>query len=865
LVFLVFQISVLAAKEAPLLYTTADITKLYVDPVNGSDSNTGSEGKPFQTIERARDEIRRQRTSMSGNIFVFLRGGEYNYANRYTIRQAGQGGKSYAIRRSELTFDERDSGSDGFEITYKAYPGEHPVISGGKRITGWKLYDPERNIYKSNIGKEIDSRQLYVNGRRAIVARSEGIPVNLTLENDYGHTTTDMFMSGWKNKKDIEFVYFDQWVQFRIKVDTITPGNGIALIGLNKPAWQFAMNGRNIKIKNISNLYYIENAYELLDSEGEWYHDHQSGDLFYKPRSGEDMSTAEIVIPVIEELLTAKGSSPDNRFRNVRFEGLSFAYAGWLRPNIVKSHISNQNNTIRNENNRLPEGAITIETAQGITFERNYFSKLGITGLLMLGAIRDVTISGNKFVDISGGGMNIADGSLQPKDLENVIIKNNYIRNIGVEYLPSAGISVAQGKHIYIGHNEISDFPYTGIHMAWHSNGTITEHVTIENNYIHDYLTTELYDGGGIYTLGVNPLGNTENPVYTVQGNYIRNQLNHNAPLYPDNGSTWWLAKNNVVDIKDSPPFWAKNIKHQVLLTNQGENLKITNNYVTTDRYVDRGKNNIFQWNLYPDAVWPRQAINIISNAGLEEPYYDLWDIDERFNIIMNPGFETRQENVWHTENAKWGWITGEHYRNGASAKITAIETGGLIAQKINVQKGLHYSVSVWVKKESESNLPALLYLKSGKDEKSRLLKLDEGNVTKGKWTLLHGEFDFSGNEISDSVKVFVQVNSKAGESYYLDEFRVIEKNEADKKMLREAIKSARKIYDQAVEGEKPGEYPSGSKTEFLAGIRDAEMAISVITGKQQLYKSLKSIYSNQVWFKNRCKNEIDTVLNEKN
>ncbi|MFO7791217.1 MAG: carbohydrate binding domain-containing protein, partial [Bacteroidales bacterium] len=489
--------------------------------------------------------------------------------------------------------------------------------------------------------------------------------------------------------------------------------------------------------------------------------------------------------------------------------------------------------------------------------ERNNLSKLGITGLLMLGAIMDVTISGNKFVDISGGGMNIADGSLHPENLKNVIIKNNYIRNIGVEYLSSTGISVAQGKNIYIGHNEISYFAYIGIHMAWHSRGTNVEHITIENNYIHDYFITELHDGGGIYALGPNPLGNAENPAYTVRGNYIRNQLNHNAPLYPDNGSTWWLAEKNVIDIKDSPHTWAKNRPHQSLLTNQGENLKITNNYVTTDTYIDRGKNNTYQWNLYSDAVWPREAINIISNAGLEEPYYDLWDIDERFNVIMNPGFETRQENVWHPENAKWSRTTGEHYRGSTSAKITSTEAGGLIDQKINVQKGLHYTVSVWIKKESESSLPAALYAKSVKGEKSVLQKLDEKNIPKGKWTLLQGEFDFSGNGISDSVTMFVQANAKAGESYYLDEFRVIEKNEADKKMLRKAIKSARKTYDQAVEGEKPGEYAPGSKTEFLAGIRDAETAIGVISDKQQLYKALKSLYSNQVWFKNKCNNLI--------
>ncbi|MFO7791215.1 MAG: hypothetical protein R6V32_11670, partial [Bacteroidales bacterium] len=85
--FLFSQISVLAANEAIISNSTADITMLYVDPVNGLDSNPGSKEKPFMTIERARDEIRLNRTSMSGNIIVFLRGGEYNYANRYTIRQ----------------------------------------------------------------------------------------------------------------------------------------------------------------------------------------------------------------------------------------------------------------------------------------------------------------------------------------------------------------------------------------------------------------------------------------------------------------------------------------------------------------------------------------------------------------------------------------------------------------------------------------------------------------------------------------------------------------------------------------------------------------------------------------------------------
>ncbi len=74
----------------------------------GDDDNDGSPARPFRTLEQARDAMRR-----SAIDTTVLRGGVYAQG---TIR-----------------LDDRDDG-----VTFKAFPGETPHVSGGERITGWR-------------------------------------------------------------------------------------------------------------------------------------------------------------------------------------------------------------------------------------------------------------------------------------------------------------------------------------------------------------------------------------------------------------------------------------------------------------------------------------------------------------------------------------------------------------------------------------------------------------------------------------------------------------------------------------------------------------------------------------------------------
>src|SRR5262245_37528947 len=136
-----------------LLVAVAPGQTFYVSP-QGSDANPGTKGKPFKSLERARDQVRRINRGAARDVTVYLRSGRYELA-------------------SPVHFTEADSGADGRRVTYASHPGETAVLTGGRLVSGWT---PAGNgLFKAPLGPlggDIRTRQLYVNGRRAVWART---------------------------------------------------------------------------------------------------------------------------------------------------------------------------------------------------------------------------------------------------------------------------------------------------------------------------------------------------------------------------------------------------------------------------------------------------------------------------------------------------------------------------------------------------------------------------------------------------------------------------------------------------------------------------------------------------------------------
>ncbi len=612
-VCMLFALVPVQAEETPPAAQAA----FYVDPASGSDGNDGSEAKPFQTIQRARDAVREINGDMTGDITVYLRGGLYPLTE-------------------PVQFNEADSGSNGFHVVYRAYPGEEPVISGGVPVTGWTLYDEAKNIYRATMEDPVKTRSLFVNGVRAARARDNGTlpgvfsPIKENNKN-VGFSVLESDMANWKNIEDVEAVYQSGFVTTRCTVHSRTQNGAAVELLMKQPAWENQQGRVGEKAPD-----YIENAYELLDEEGEWYLDNTGaidekngpGTFYYKPRAGEDMSTAEVVAPVLEELFVIKGSSLDNPVKNMQFYGLTFAHTTYMRPSTNLGFNGNQSNILSKIEGAPFQSTTTpaqmhMETVLDSLVERCNFTKAGAAGLNIVFGSQDNLVQGCTFIDIAGSGLQVGrvyeemgtddnedNNPIDPRAwLRNNDVLNNYFDTIGVDFISAVGIFAAHPIDMDISYNEICNTTYSGITTGWNwGNADSADRNThITHNYLHDTMLKG-EDGGAYYHLG------TSYDLYITDNHFV-NQVHPYGAVYLDNGTSNATVENNVFEQVPGTAF-----------VNTGAyNNTVGRNYSDSNGLTDVGwYNTLEDLVIIKDGNWPQEAVEIMENAGIQPAYQDI-------------------------------------------------------------------------------------------------------------------------------------------------------------------------------------------------------------------------------------------------
>lgn len=574
----------------------------YYVALSGDDGNAGTESKPFKTIERAREAVRTQNKNMRGDILVNLRGG------------------TYPIRKT-IVFDARDSGSNGYKVIYRSYPGEKAEICGGKRISGWQRESGGRWRATTDID---DFRQLYVNGTKARRARG-GPLTGAELLDGNGYKIPDASMASWKNQSDIEFVYDHNWERVFCKVAGIKKQSGGAVIRMLQPYFTLARIKDGVRVDF---PVYVENAFELLNEPGEWYLDQSTHTVYYIPRSGENMERAEVIAPAVETLVELRGTL-DSPVHDIEFEGIIFCHASWLRPSRIglidvqanfcvtpqnliarsECHVAN----LHNENLKSPSNVI-LHAAKSVRFERCTFTKFGCGGLDVEYGSQDNMISGCIFHDLAGSGIQVG-GVVHhhPRDPREIVkgnqVVNSYIHDVATEYIAGVGIFLGYTDGTVLAHNEISNLPYTGITMGWgwgeedpgggayyqpffYKTPTPSRNHHCESNHIHDVML-QRFDGGAIYTLG-------DMPGTVIQKNLIHDNKNMPGGIYLDEGSGYIEVTKNVV----------YNVLRAMNYNNHNQNRIATCH--EHDNYFDIKPGN------------PNFPKEIADQAGLEPKYKDL-------------------------------------------------------------------------------------------------------------------------------------------------------------------------------------------------------------------------------------------------
>ncbi|MCT9077484.1 right-handed parallel beta-helix repeat-containing protein [Streptomyces fulvoviolaceus] len=527
--------TVLAAAWAvpPTASAAGDRQELYVAPW-GNDTWPGTIERPFATPARAQQAVRDRTAGMTSDIVVNLRGGTYRLAA--PLRMAGG-----------------DSGRGGHRVVYQAYGfgtsyEEQVTLSGGRPVTGWRP-DPGRDgVWRADVG-DLDTRQLYVDGRRSARASlGSGLPGKVKVTAG-GYTTTSRIPLSWDNPSDLELLYRFDYVEGRCGVAGVSRGPGNrTTITMDQPCWKLA---RDLYGKeSLGAPTEVENSPDFLQRTGSWYLDRSRAghhELLYRPTPGQDMRRTPVVAPELETLLGGTG------VHDIAFRGLTFADATWLAPNEPAGFVAAWSMYMRRgkggEMTALTvPGNVAFRTAERITFQGNRFTRLGAQGLEFSANSSHNTVDGNVFTDISDGGVVLG---VLPPDASGTNrgnrITDNWIHHIAAEYHAASGIWDAGSQDTLIGHNQVDHVPYTGILSGpsedlrglMHRNRIVGNRVFATNRL--------LVDGGGIYLRGEQGTSYADGAV--VSGNAVTDSRYGiwNVGIYTDDSSKWITVRRNVV------------------------------------------------------------------------------------------------------------------------------------------------------------------------------------------------------------------------------------------------------------------------------------------------------------------------------
>jgi hypothetical protein len=642
-------------------------TEFYVAP-NGSDSNPGTQKKPFQTLTRAKEAVALKIPSMKDDIIVYFKGGDYFFTDA-------------------VVFTPTDAGTNNHRVIYQAYEDQKPVFNGATKVTGWTKYNDK--IYQAPLDHPEKLRSLIVNGARVFMASQ-----TVNVKGGWGTYEVKKGQADWAwvdgstidgvlidqtgfpaltNPEDVEILRNTKFNSHILGIRDMEASDGSWILKFQQPYGAIALNIKYGRYQPSGNQV-VYNAFELLDEPGEFYFDRKKKTLFYIPREGENMKKAEVYAPRTGSLIAIQGKSKTERVSNLTFKGLTFAYTEAVLPEVAgsvgKSTVQaatfvrafdepDWHVTAYRAYDAMPN-AINVNNAQNIQFKNNILEHIGNEGI---GFINDVTNSefvGNLCYDIGGGAIQVGhpqhvyEGDVQEHALfapevegvcRNILVENNVLYDMTTLFYGHAPITAYFVDGLKIVKNHIQKCNYTAVSVGWGWNNfdeisvpdnptTTCRNNVFSNNRVYDCMRM-LRDGGAYYTLGSQPNSTTD-------GNYVKAATTHFQGVYhPDEGTAWYTGKNLVFEVKPDQDIFELN-----KWRNKHDN-HYSNIYTTSDG-VKLGAPNctVADIHLVPNADWPEEALAIIRASGIDKDYYPLLNVIPDIIFEDDKGYDTKEQIV---------------------------------------------------------------------------------------------------------------------------------------------------------------------------------------------------------------------------
>jgi len=664
-------------------------TTLYVSPA-GNDAwsgrlaqpNTAGTDGPIATLARARD-ILRQGKSDQGQSRVVVADGRYSMTEPFVLAPEDSGG------------------------VYEAAPGARPIFSGGRIIRGfeaaadglWRVRVPD--VAEGNWRFE----QLYVNGQRAVRAKtpnkfyvymgdSNEVPIEgkagqfLRTTNVPADTLAPLQGLSEAEIRDVVLVAFHKWCITQRHLQSVDfEKSQVVTVGEQLKSYSGWPAGTR---------FHLENFRAALDEPGEWFLS-RDGMLYYKPRPGEEMATAEVVAPVVTKLVLVAGQPQAGKFvEHITFKGLAFQHQSYLLPPGGYEPYQAAYAT---------EAAVMIDGARDVAVRNCEIGCVGEYGVWFRQGCQNCRIERSYLHDLGAGGVRIGEGEIRPDEASrthHITVDNNIIRAGGRIQAEGVGVWVGHSADNTVTHNEIADFFYSGLSVGWRWGyaESLAKRNTISFNHVHHLGWAALSDMGGIYTLGPS------------EGTVVSNNVFHDIyaysyggwGLYTDEGSTGIIMEKNLVYNTKTGSFhqhygkentirnniFVNSMLHQVQASRVEEHLSFT------------FEKNIVYWETGPllAGSWDRVRINMDYNcywnaAGQEVTFLgmslDQWQKEhshDQHSIIADPRFVDVKNLDFHLKP------------NSPASKIRF--------EPFDYKKAGVYGDPAWVAKASEVTYPPL-------------------------------------------------------------------------------------------------------------------------------------------------------------
>jgi len=727
---------------------------IYVSPNGNDQTGDGSAQKPFKSLARAKEAVRS--LPKTGDIVVEFADGFYEMTET-------------------VEFGVEDSGNENCTIYYQAAPGATPILSGGKKITGtWEIADDVTwltgglKAYKTTLERNGKLRAIYVNGERANMTEKTNVrPINDTTNiprysfyasGEPQYKPEEFYVAGqhctnetahiirnqpwiWqdclnviggtkfstadlppdtRNPQNIELSakVGAKWVWplacvAKTEVDPADPSRTIA--HLQMPYNALAQNMDWGTAYSRTNTHVIYNVFEHLEKPGDFYFDEANKTLYYIPRAGESMESAEVIIPELVHLIDIGGNVEHGSYvTNITFSGLTFSHADWKLYKMGDSYGYSTVQTctmftaIANGNWHLDmyrsydvvPSAITVNKAKNIRFLDGGISFTGANGLHLENDVWDCEVTGN-FINrvghagvvvghpqhlfendpenyvVSGSPRAGTDREKFPRGTEsvprNIYVTNNYFYRTGYLFKNNNNFAAFFVQNLQVLHNFFFDVPCSAIMVGWgwwEFDGTSRSRLpgiptnTSFNNKV-SYNRIENYcmnvdDAGGIYTLGTQ--GKNDWTDYSEMNyNFINGwrEGQHTGwvnGFHPDEGSKFINFTGNVV----------QRISRSVYEFNDFNGKSDMNVYQgfadIPNLFGTEAPRTTLDLTVIPDRTWPQMGHDVVLNSGLTDEY--VWMVPESIlskadyelasNVQYRPGMKHHRRGLLSPTDEVW-------------------------------------------------------------------------------------------------------------------------------------------------------------------------------------------------------------------